>query len=210
MTDYPTIIFPNDFALDVGVEESMPNNDVQTRSGRRFPVPLRAQPFKRIEVKYGPKNQVALNEIRNLFHIMDGTAHTFRVVDPQDNSSQGDPNTTITAQDQNIGAGDATETEFQIRKARTSGATTVYSTIRNIVPGSVLLAIDGVPTGAGWSVNNTTGIITFSAAPGIGEIITVGFRYYLKVRFADPDLMQKFLTNARAEFDSFYLEVDET
>ncbi len=211
MTDYPTVIFPNGFALDVGVSESMPNNDVMTRSGRRFPVPLRAFPWKRIEVKYGPKNQAALNTIRNLFHLMDGTVHTFRVLDPQDSNSRDNPAQSPTAMDQNIGTGDGIATQFQLRKARTADIYTVYSTIKNIVPGSVLVAVDGATSGfGGFTVNNATGIVTFNTPPALGEVLTAGFRYYHKVRFEDPDLVQKFLTNSHAEFDSFYLEVDDT
>lgn len=208
MTDYPTVIFPNDFSLDVSVEESMPNNDVVTRSNRRFPVPLRSFPFKRINVKYGPKSQAVLNEIRNLFHLMDGTAHTFRVLCPQDSNSRDDPTASVTRQDQNIGVGNGVQTAFQLRKARTAGGNTVYSTIRHIVPGSVVVAVNGTPTAV--TVNNATGIITFSVAPADTAIITAGFRYYHKVRFEDPDLVQQFLTNNRSEFDSFYLEVDDT
>lgn len=208
MTDFPLIIFPNYFALDVSVEEDMPNNDVITRTSRRYPVPLRAVPFKRIQVTYGPKSQADLNEIRNIFHIMDGTAHTFRVLCPQDSNSIDDPSGSISMLDQNIGVGDGSEDTFQLRKARTIGATTVYSDIKHIVPGTELIALDGVATAA-YTLDDDTGIITFTSPPADTVVITAGFRYYHKVRFADPNLLQQFMTHTRARFDSFYLEVDD-
>lgn len=208
MTDYPLIVFPNYFALDVRVEENMPNNDIITRSSRRYPVPLRTYPHKKIEVSYGPKSQTDLNVIRDLFHIMDGTRHTFRVLCPQDSNSLDETTGTITMLDQNIGTGDASEDTFQLRKARTVGATTVYSDIKHIVPGSEKVALDGVLTTA-YTLDDDTGIMVFTSPPGSSVVITAGYRYYHKVRFADPNLLQQFITNQRSSFDSFFLEVED-
>ena len=37
--------------------------------------------------------------------------------------------------------------------------------------------------GLGWSVNTTTGIVTFDTAPGAGVLVTAGFEFDVPVRF---------------------------
>ena len=49
--------------------------------------------------------------------------------------------------------------------------------------GTVLVALNGVNQPTGWTVNTTTGIITFTVAPGIGIAVTAGFEFDVPVRF---------------------------
>jgi uncharacterized protein (TIGR02217 family) len=51
------------------------------------------------------------------------------------------------------------------------------------VAGTVRIALDGVELASGWSVDATTGIVTFAAAPGAGVAITAGFEFDVPVRF---------------------------
>ena len=46
----------------------------------------------------------------------------------------------------------------------------------------------GVEQLSGWSVDTTTGVVTFSAAPGAGVAITAGFEFDVPVRF-DTDVL---------------------
>jgi len=50
------------------------------------------------------------------------------------------------------------------------------------------VAIDGVEATSGWSVDTTTGIVTFTSAPAAGATITVGFEFDVPVRF-DTDTL---------------------
>ena len=54
--------------------------------------------------------------------------------------------------------------------------------------GSVRLALNGVEQMSGWSVDTTTGSVTFIAAPGAGVAITAGFEFDVPVRF-DTDML---------------------
>jgi uncharacterized protein (TIGR02217 family) len=47
---------------------------------------------------------------------------------------------------------------------------------------------DGVEQLSGWSVNATTGLITFTTAPAVGIEIIAGFEFDVPVRF-DTDHM---------------------
>jgi uncharacterized protein (TIGR02217 family) len=51
------------------------------------------------------------------------------------------------------------------------------------VAGTVALALNGVTQITGWTINTTTGVVTFAAAPAIGVAITAGFEFDVPVRF---------------------------
>ena len=56
------------------------------------------------------------------------------------------------------------------------------------VAGSVRIALGGVEQLSGWSVDTTTGVVTFSAAPGADVAIAAGFEFDMPVRF-DTDAL---------------------
>lgn len=90
--------------------------------------------------------------------------------------------------DQVIGTGDGVLTTFQLVKNYTSASSNYQRLIRKPVAGSVLIGKNGVAQGAGWSVDTTTGIITFSAPPANGHVITAGYEFDVPVRFAASKL----------------------
>ncbi len=59
------------------------------------------------------------------------------------------------------------------------------------VAGSVRAAVDGVEMaeGPGFSVDGTTGIVTFATAPAAGTAVTAGFEFDVPVRF-DTDVIE--------------------
>jgi uncharacterized protein (TIGR02217 family) len=50
------------------------------------------------------------------------------------------------------------------------------------------LALGGAEQLSAWSVNATTGIVTFAAPPGVGVAVTAGFEFDTPVRF-DSDAL---------------------
>jgi uncharacterized protein (TIGR02217 family) len=52
----------------------------------------------------------------------------------------------------------------------------------------VRVALDGASSLSGWSVDTTTGVVTFDAAPTEGVAITAGFEFDVPVRF-DTDVL---------------------
>ena len=50
------------------------------------------------------------------------------------------------------------------------------------------VALDGAEQLNGWSVDTTTGVVTFAAAPASGLAITAGFEFDVPVRF-DTDVL---------------------
>lgn len=86
---------------------------------------------------------------------------------------------------QQIGVGDAVDTTFQLVKTYTSGGQTVTRKITRPVSGSVGIYLDGVLQSSGVSVNYSTGVVTFSAAPGNGVIIAWHGQFDIPARFGN-------------------------
>jgi len=90
---------------------------------------------------------------------------------------------------QALGVGDALQTGFQLRKRYgnndpdTGASSEIYRAIAKPLPGAVVMSLDGVLQASGWTVNTTTGLVSFSAAPGTGVIVSADFQFDVPVRF---------------------------
>ncbi|MGE3770428.1 MAG: TIGR02217 family protein [Bdellovibrionales bacterium] len=122
------------------------------------------------------------------FYARAGRARGFRLKDWGDYTSSASGVAVTAATDQTIGTGDGTQTVFQLKKNYTSGSITHVRTISKPVSDTVLVAVNGVAQGSGWSVDTTTGIITFSTAPANGHAVTAGYEFDVPVRF-DTDTL---------------------
>lgn len=116
-----------------------------------------------------------------------GSLHGFRWKDWTDYKS-GLPTAAVTNADQILGTGTGAQTTFQLVKRYTNGGSEYARPITKPVTGTVVVALNGVNQPSGWTVNTTTGIITFTVAPGAGVVVTAGFEFDVPVRFADDEL----------------------
>lgn len=140
-------------------------------------------------VAYGDRNQADFDAILNLFNAAQGKATSFRFKDWSDYKSCGYAGTPSAA-DQIIGTGDGSTTVFQLVKAYTVAGVTNTRKIRAPVANSVLIAFNGVTQNSGWTVDTTTptGLVTFSAPPGAGVVITAGFQFDVPCRYDVDEL----------------------
>jgi uncharacterized protein (TIGR02217 family) len=120
------------------------------------------------------------DELRTLlgfFMLCQGAFGTFLFQDPSDFQVTG----------QQIGIGDASTVVFQLQRAM--GATlSGGGFLEPIVAPNVVSAIyfDGITQApAAYSVDSTTGLVTFGSPPGSGLIITADFTYYFRCRFVE-------------------------
>ena len=109
------------------------------------------------------------------------------------------PSGNISANDQSIGTGDGTTTVFRLTKTYSSGDQSVSRTITKPVTDTVKIAVDGVELSAGsdFTVEDTTGEVTFISALANGTAITAGFVFDVPVRF-DLDRLDVSLTGFEA------------
>ncbi|PPB79398.1 uncharacterized protein (TIGR02217 family) [Albidovulum inexpectatum] len=142
---------------------------------------------RRYDVAFGIRRADDLAAVVAFFEARNGRLYGFRFKDWADWKSclpSGTPSPT----DQAIGTGDGVTTDFQLVKAYASGGQTWTRTITKPVAGTVRVAVDGVEQFSGWSVDTTTGIVSFTTAPATGAAITAGFAFDTPVRF-DTDTL---------------------
>ena len=89
-------------------------------------------------------------------------------------------NNTLT--DEVIGTGDGATTTFQITQTHTVGG---VSSVRNVTrPVSAFtVMLDGAVQGSGYSIDYSTGVLTFTTAPALDVEISVSGTYDIPVRF---------------------------
>ena len=134
---------------------------------------------RRYDVAYGIRRAdavVAFFEARN------GRLYGFRFKDWADYKS-GLPSQAITPTDQQIGTGTGALKTFQLTKRYSSGAQTWGRTIAKPVAGTTRVALGTVEQMSGWTLDATTGVVTFTTAPGSGVIVRAGFEFDVPVRF---------------------------
>lgn len=130
-------------------------------------------------------------QLRDFYIGRQGAAHSFRFKDymdfrtPVTGYGEDQGGAAITPEDQEVGTGDGSTTQFQLVKRYTSGPVTRVRNITKPIEGTVQVAIGGVEqTSGGWSVDYSTGILTFSTAPVSGSV-TWGGEFDVECRFSE-------------------------
>jgi len=135
---------------------------------------------------WGVKSLDDLHAVVVFFEERRGRLHGFRWRDPLDWKSCA-PSATPTALDQPIGTGDGTRRSFRLCKTYGALHAPWQRRISKPVAGSVRIAVAGVlaDDGSAFSVDTTTGLVTFTTAhtPPAGAAITAGFEFDVPVRF---------------------------
>ena len=142
---------------------------------------------RRYDVAYGIRRADDLAAVVAFFEARNGRLHGFRFKDWADNKPAL-PSQAITATDQQIGTGTGSLQTFQLAKRYTSGAQTWVRTVAKPVAGTIRVALGMVEQMSGWTVDTTTGVVTFTAAPAGGVIVRAGFEFDVPVRF-DSDTL---------------------
>lgn len=109
------------------------------------------------------------------------------------------PNSETAYEDQVLGWGDGEKTQFQLTKRYASGDFEYIRPVQKPVLGTVRIGIQGdeQQESIHWSVDLTTGVITFDTAPDINAEVTAGFEFDVPVRF-DTDRIQTSVASFKA------------
>lgn len=124
-------------------------------------------------VAHGVKTQVQLNALIAFFRARKGRADGFRFKDWTDYQVTG----------QAIATGDGTTTTFQLVKTYSSGSTSEMRLITKPVAGTVNIYLAGVLQNSGYTLDTTSGQVTFTTAPGNSVAVTADFQFDVPVRF---------------------------
>jgi uncharacterized protein (TIGR02217 family) len=180
--------FPDDISQGSKGGPEYNTTIVVVKSGHEKRIANWTYPRHVYDVAYGVKSQDDLESLIDYFHVAGGMSQPFRYKDWLDYKSVH-TDQTPSATDQTIGTGDNSETDFQLVKNYVKGSYSRQRLIAKPVSGTVLISIDDVAQGSGWSVDTTTGIVTFDTAPATDEVIKAGFEFDVPVRFESDELM---------------------
>ncbi len=126
----------------------------------------------RWDIGYGARDLSDIQEIAAFFRARQGRARGFRFKDWTDFEAVGT----------NIGVATAGQTQFQLRKQYVSGLVTYNRVVYRPVDGTITMYIDAVEE-PDWTVDLTTGVVTFAVGLSAGQIVTADFEFDIPVRF---------------------------
>jgi uncharacterized protein (TIGR02217 family) len=174
--------FPTDISLGSTGGPERRTDVVEFGSGHEERNIRWADSRRSYQAGYGIKTVDQLYAVLEFFEERRGRGYGFRWLDGADYRSRR-PRDPVEATDQLIGTGDGEQTAFQLAKVYGAAHAPWTRTITKPVSGTVLVALDGIQQGAGWSVDETTGVVTFDVAPGSGVAVSAGFEFDVPVRF---------------------------
>lgn len=139
---------------------------------------------RRYDAGTGIKTVDQLYQVLAFFEERRGRAHGFRWKDWADYRSCP-PLVPPAPDDQLIGSGDGGTTGFRLSKEYGLLVNPWRREILKPVTGTVRLAVGGVELaeGAGFTLDEATGLISLATPPAIGEPVTAGFEFDVPVRF---------------------------
>jgi uncharacterized protein (TIGR02217 family) len=177
------VIFPVHVSSGTAGGPDWPADIVTLSSGREERNTAWSAPLRSYDAKYGVRKPQELYEILSLYHVARGRLRGFRLLDWTDYRS-GAPNAAPTATDQPIGTGDGQTAEFQlVKRYFASDEDETFDRTITRPYGMLLIATDGEAVTEGWSVDKTTGKVTFDVAPVDGAVLTWGGQFHVPARF---------------------------
>jgi len=183
------ILFPVDIALNSEGGPTRKTDIVALVSGHEQRNSPHAASRRAFNAGYGVKSISDIEDVIAFFEARQGRLYGFRFRDPFDFKSCKIA-ATPAADDQLLGTGDGVETQFQLTKRYDSGGASYVRMINKPVSGSVVVAVAGAQQieGPDFSVDETAGLVTLSAAPAAGAAVTAGFLFDTAVRFDTDEL----------------------
>ena len=165
--------FPTDIAYGSTGGPEYSTDIVITQSGFEQRNANWSQARAKYNVAHGVKTQAQLDTLIAFFRARKGRADGFRFKDWNDYQATA----------QAIGTGDGSTTVFQLTKLYSSGSTSETRIISKPVAGTINIYLNAVLQSSGFAIDTTTGLVTFTSAPGSGVAITADFQFDIPVRF---------------------------
>ena len=134
------------------------------------------------DVGSGVRSLDDLSAVIAFFEARMGRLYGFRLKDFADYKSCT-AGAAVSPLDQAIGSGDGAIKVFALSKSYASGPASWTRMIQKPVAGTLRVAVAGTEITSGFSLDETTGLLTFTSAPAGGAAISAGFEFDCPVRF---------------------------
>lgn len=126
------------------------------------------------DIGYGIQDKEGFQEVLEFFYARRGRLYGFRFKDWSD----------YEATDQTIGTGNGVITQFQLSKTYSDAGGSYVRPINKPVSGTVVIYVnDVVVDPADYTVDHTTGVVTFDAPVANAAVVTADFEFDVPVRF---------------------------
>jgi len=184
--------FPDDISYGSSGGPAYNTDVITVKSGYETRNQNWVQSRHKYDAAFGIRTEPQLSELIEMFHSMAGKAHEFRYKDWGDYKScnlAADTSDT----DQFLGNGNGVITDFQIVKNYSIGLLTTRA-INKPVSNTILVSVNTVAQveGVDYSVDYTTGIITFNTAPADTLPVYAGYEFDVPCRFDTDELNVNF------------------
>lgn len=133
-------------------------------------------PLEAWNVAYGVKTEEQLQELLTFFYARRGMAYGFRFKNPIDHVGEEEVCNYL------VQAG-----AYQMFKHYVSGPASLSRKIVKPVEDTVRVFVDGTEAESGWTVDETTGLITFTSSP-YPDVVTASFEFDIPVRFGQDGI----------------------
>jgi uncharacterized protein (TIGR02217 family) len=192
MTGFHEVRFPTALAFGSGSGIERKTQITSLSSGYERRINAQALGKRRYLIGAGVKSLTQASELMSFFEARCGQLYGFRFKDFADFKT-GLLSNPVTPTDQVIGTGDGVTKSFYLKKSYGI----VQRPIEKPVSGTVKVAVGGVERSLGFSVDTTTGLVSFTTAPAVGALVTAGFEFDTPVRF-DADRIDLTLESANS------------
>lgn len=187
---FDEVRFPDDLSYQSAGGPGFSTSIIEGESGIEERVARWANAKRTYDVAYAIKNPSQLHDVIRFYMARLGCANGFRYKDWIDYATTSSGNThvgdttgivqAVSATDEVLVALDATH--YQLVKRYISGSVSKIRYLTKPVAGTVKIALDATPTLSGWTVDTTTGVVTFTSPPG-SAVVTGGCEFDVPVRF---------------------------
>jgi uncharacterized protein (TIGR02217 family) len=195
MASFHEVQFPTNISYGSRGGPRFSTEIIKKRSGSEERVARWGYPMHVYNVRYGLRSYEDLQAVKDFFIKRLGPAHGFRYRDPTDFTTMANPSlptdfrngSTPVFSDVVIANGDGSTKTFQLLKKYSDAVVTRTRNIYKPVTGTVKSGVNGAEKAitTDWTVDVTTGLLTYGTAPPNGQSVTAGFEFDVPVRFDD-------------------------
>lgn len=182
---FDEVQFPTEISFGSAGGPGFNTTIIETDSGAEERVSRWATARRQYDSVYGVRSVDDMTSLREFWIARQGAARGFRFKDFDDFTTGANDRETPTDTDETLGTGDASRTAFQLLKTYVSGLITSVRNITKPVTGTVAVSLDDVPQSAGFTVDSTTGVVTFTSPPGVAVVVKAGCEFDVPVRFGE-------------------------
>lgn len=177
--DFMEVEFPTDYSETSVFGPTFDVIGVDADSGQVKRIPQSTEGSSQFSIEHHIRTLTQAQTVLNFFHARRGRLIGFRAKDITD----------FTATNEFFGTGNNILTVFQLIKVYTSGGFTQTKIITKPISGTILLyADDSLINSGDYTIDYTTGLVTFDIAPGDTVELTWTGEFDLPVRFDTDEL----------------------